>query len=171
MSGQYRFFLAPLPGCPPEIVEEYRIAAAQSPTLDSGFDLRLPEDLRLTDDLDQCRVDHQVVGQMVHTPTGRVAPWTLLPRSSLSKTRLRLANSEGVMDIPYTGPAIAALDVLPGETAPLRHPAGSRLVQVLAPDRWPFPVTLCTVEEIRARLEAEHGATTRGTGGFGSTGH
>ena len=81
----------------------------------------------------------------------------LYPRSSLSKTRLRLANSVGIIDAGYRGNLIGAFDAL--EDCAVR--AGDRLVQICAPGLVPMIVSI--VDDLGD-------ATVRGSGGFGSTG-
>ena len=98
----------------------------------------------------------------------------LYPRSSISKTRMRIANSVGIIDAGYRGDLIAAVDTIGlfGSTdiwhtwketlSPIKK--YDRYFQVCAPDLSPFLVHI-------VETEAELGApTTRGTGGFGSTG-
>ena len=98
----------------------------------------------------------------------------LYPRSSISKTRMRLANSVGIIDAGYRGDLIAAVDTIGlfGSTdiwhtwketlSPLKK--YDRYFQVCAPDLSPFLVHIVPTE---AGLGTP---TARGTGGFGSTG-
>lgn len=98
----------------------------------------------------------------------------LYPRSSISKTRMRLANSVGIIDAGYRGDLIAAVDTIGlfgsndiwhiwKETlSPIKK--YDRYFQVCAPDLSPF---LVHIVETEAELGAQ---TTRGTRGFGSTG-
>lgn len=88
------------------------------------------------------------------TPT---AFW-LLPRSSLSKTPLRLANSVGLIDAGYRGELLAAVDNRGAE--PYEVVRGTRLFQIAAPDLRPFEIEMVT----------ELPSSVRGEGGFGSTG-
>ena len=103
-------------------------------------------------------------------PTG----FYLYPRSSISKTRMRLANSVGIIDAGYRGDIIAAVDTIGlfgsndiwhvwKETlSPIQK--YDRYFQLCAPDLSAFLVHIVDTE-------AELGAPTiRGTGGFGSTG-
>ncbi len=98
----------------------------------------------------------------------------LYPRSSISKTRMRLANSVGIIDAGYRGDLIAAVDSIGvfGSTdiwqiwketlSPIKK--YDRYFQVCAPDLSPFLVHI---------VDTEHDLsppTTRGQGGFGSTG-
>lgn len=98
----------------------------------------------------------------------------LYPRSSISKTRMRIANSVGIIDSGYRGDIIAAVDTIGvfgssdiwhvwKETLmPIKK--YDRYFQICAPDLSPFVVYI--VED-----EAGLGEPTlRGAGGFGSTG-
>ena len=82
----------------------------------------------------------------------------LMPRSSISKTPLRLANSIGLIDGGYRGELIAMCDNVKAE--PYTVEEGQRLFQIVACDC--SPITYELVEELSE--------TTRGIGGFGSTG-
>ena len=82
----------------------------------------------------------------------------LFPRSSISKTSLRMANSIGLIDGGYRGEIMAMCDNIKSETYTAEK--GQRLFQLVATDSSPIHFEL--VEELEM--------TTRGTGGFGSTG-
>lgn len=98
----------------------------------------------------------------------------LYPRSSISKTRMRLANSVGIIDAGYRGDLIAAVDTIGffGSTdiwhiwketlSPIKK--YDRYFQVCSPDLSPFLVHIVNSEE---ELSSP---TERGHGGFGSTG-
>jgi dUTP pyrophosphatase len=90
------------------------------------------------------------------TDTGQ--PYYLIPRSSISKTPLRMSNSIGLIDGGYRGEIIAMVDNI--KTADYTVSAGDRLFQLVAMDG--APITFELVEELSE--------TTRGSGGFGSTG-
>jgi dUTP pyrophosphatase len=85
--------------------------------------------------------------------------YMLLPRSSISKTHMRLANSVGLIDAGYRGVLMAAVDVNRRFDI---HP-GDRYFQLVRPDLLPWTI-VHIVEEIPG------GPTLRGEGGFGSTG-
>lgn len=90
-----------------------------------------------------------------------VTGYMLFPRSSLSKTPLRLANSVGVIDSGYRGNIIGMFDCL-SENYDISYM--DRLVQICAPTMCPIYVELVEKEE-------DLGVnTSRGDGGFGSTG-
>lgn len=88
----------------------------------------------------------------------------LIPRSSLAKTTLRLANSIGVIDAGYRGTLLAAVDNHPiGLSGNFKITLGDRYFQIVTPGLLPF-----TNVQIVDRIPG--GATIRGEGGFGSTG-
>ena len=82
----------------------------------------------------------------------------LFPRSSISKTPLRLANSIGLIDGGYRGEIMAVCDNI--KNNPYKIERGQRLFQLVAVDS--SPISFEIVEELTE--------TTRGKGGFGSTG-
>ena len=82
----------------------------------------------------------------------------LLPRSSISKTPLRMANSIGLIDGGYRGEIMAVCDNIKTENYTVEK--GQRLFQLVATDSSAIEYELVETLEM----------TTRGTGGFGSTG-
>ena len=82
----------------------------------------------------------------------------LFPRSSISKTPLRMANSIGLIDGGYRGEIMAVCDNIKTENYSVKK--GQRLFQLVATDSSPITYELVEILE----------TTTRGTGGFGSTG-
>jgi len=90
------------------------------------------------------------------TEEGR--PYLLMPRSSIAKTPLRLSNSIGLIDGGYRGEIMAAVDNIKDEAYTVEP--GQRLFQLVAMDGSPIHFEL--VEALSD--------TTRGEGGFGSTG-
>lgn len=104
------------------------------------------------------------------TPCG----FYLYPRSRISKTRMRLSNSVGIIDAGYRGDLIAAVDTIGlfgssdiwhiwKETlSPVKK--YDRYFQVCAPDLSPF---LVHIVETEGDLSPP---TERGHGGFGSSG-
>ncbi len=82
----------------------------------------------------------------------------LMPRSSISKTPLRLANSVGLIDAGYRGEIIAAVDNI--KDISYRLEIGQRLFQIVAMDG----------SEIHFDLTDDLSQTSRGKDGFGSTG-
>lgn len=82
----------------------------------------------------------------------------LIPRSSLSKTPLLLRNSVGLIDKAYTGNIKAPLYNTSDESFFLKK--GQRYLQLVN----------CDLSNIYFELVESHRETTRGEGGFGSTG-
>jgi len=95
----------------------------------------------------------------------------MYPRSSLSKTQLRLANSVGIIDSGYRGHLTGMFDVVnidvnnnSNEEADFWGRKFDRYVQICAPGLVPILVQVVdTFEELGVE-------TVRGGGGFGSTG-
>lgn len=83
----------------------------------------------------------------------------LLPRSSISKSPLRMANSVGLIDAGYRGVLMGAVDFRSDFTAKV----GERYFQIAGPELLPWTA-------IHIVSEIPGGATLRGEGGFGSTG-
>jgi dUTP pyrophosphatase len=89
--------------------------------------------------------------------------WTA-PRSSIWKNGVTQANSLGVIDRSYRGTLFGAVLPIPkGDTTPVQIKAGTRLFQILAPD-------MGHIKHISLRPLSELDTTSRGEGGFGSTG-
>ena len=82
----------------------------------------------------------------------------LMPRSSISKTPLRMSNSIGLIDAGYRGEIMASCDNIKDYDYQVK--AGQRLFQLVSPDA--SPINYEIVEKLSD--------TTRGVGGFGSTG-
>ncbi len=85
----------------------------------------------------------------------------LFPRSSISKTPLRMSNSIGLIDAGYRGELIGVVDNISDEDYTVKQ--GDRLFQIVNPDLTPFT-------EILENEECDIEKTDRGSGGFGSTG-
>ncbi len=146
--------------------EHNKNAMSQFPN--AGFDLIVPatwnENIKTFDRYGKNTIflDHEVkcAGFIDEKPVS----YYLYPRSSMSKTPYRLANSVGIIDSGYRGNIIAALDE-PGneDSAFYTLDKNIRLVQICAPDLRPIIVQIVDSEE---DLSAP---TERGSGGFGST--
>ncbi len=93
---------------------------------------------------------------------GSRAFW-LAPRSSISKTSWRLANSLGLIDATYRGVIKAALNSTVGEALNPMSLHGMRLVQIVRAD-------LCPWDSVMVVKELPGPGTLRLEGGFGSTG-
>lgn len=88
----------------------------------------------------------------------------MMPRSSLSGTPLRLANSVGVIDSGYRGNLIGKFDCLAFGGGDYVVQQYDKLLQIVAPGMVPIYVTVVnSTDELGS-------VTERGSGGFGSTG-
>ena len=87
----------------------------------------------------------------------RNVSYYLYPRSSISKTPLRMANSVGIIDAGYRGSLMAAIENVGEDNYTIL--AGQRLFQLCGP----------TLEPITFELVNTLSTTSRGQGGFGST--
>ena len=85
-------------------------------------------------------------------------PYLLMPRSSISKTPLRLCNAIGLIDAGYRGEIMAAVDNIKQESYEVEK--GQRLFQLVSMDGGPIYFELVDVLS----------TSERGKGGFGSTG-
>ncbi len=101
----------------------------------------------------------------VDPTTQETCAFWLAPRSSISRTPWRLANSLGLMDANYRGVVKAALSNLTLPIRPVFSPElnRQRLCQLTTPDLRPW-----TAVHVVAELPVP--GTLRGEGGFGSTG-
>ena len=112
------------------------------------------------------KLDFKIIcsAQITNSETNKTynTGYYMYPRSSISKTKLRLANSVGIIDAGYRGHIMAMLDVI-GKTD-YEGKAYERYIQICAPGL--IPITVEIVENIEALGEK----TERGQGGFGSTG-
>ena len=82
----------------------------------------------------------------------------LYPRSSISKTPLRMSNSVGIIDAGYRGNLMVALDNHSDQEYTIEK--GVRLFQICCP----------ILSSINMKIVDELSTTSRGEGGFGSTG-
>ena len=122
---------------------------------DSGLDLFIPEDTLIK--AHSCSIINLKIacqGFKDKKPTS----FYLYPRSSIVKTPLRLANCVGIIDSGYRGPIKCAFDNISDNEYVVKR--GTRLVQLCGP----------TLEPITFKIKNELSPTTRGDGGFGSTG-
>ena len=135
---------------------------------DAGVDIYFPEDVFFEGKSQQrvslgihCSVIKKTVlslesgaGSTLIEPCG----FFLMPRSSISKTPLRVSNSIGLIDAGYRGELLAPLDNISEENYLVKK--GTRLFQIVNPS-----LTTFSTIEIRDKLSE----TDRGSSGFGST--
>lgn len=126
------------------------VAPSKVRASDSGYDLTLIRLLKKVGD-----VEFYDTGVAVCPPFGYY--FDMVPRSSISKTSYMLANNVGVIDSSYTGNIIVPLRNFSDEET-LELPC--RIVQII-PRR---------IEHFEPTLVDKLPLTSRGDGGFGSTG-
>jgi hypothetical protein len=96
-------------------------------------------------------------------------PFYTYVRSSMSKTPLRLANNQGIIDAGYRGSLIGMFDCIRSDNSYNKEfdwymEEYSRMLQICAPNLVPVYVNIVdSIEELGP-------STERGQGGFGSTG-
>lgn len=174
-------------------VERHNNNLINNKFIDAGFDLFLPEneDPNEIDKWDETirffgtgwntnpvnKVDFKInCSAKMYCDTGKIfnTGFYMYPRSSLSKTKLRLANSVGIIDSGYRGNLIGMFDVvnIDEQQKQTREKdydycakVNDRLVQICAPGLLPIYV------EIVNSLYELGNETERGSGGFGSTGN
>ena len=135
----------------------YDTDSAQYAT-DSGWDLRFTEDATIPAGALSHKFDFGVSVCCYDKDFEGCALW-LLPRSSIVKTPLRLANSMGLIDASYRGTLKAFVDNRNSDE-PFTVKKGDRLFQIASPTL--APLTVKAVNELSK--------TDRGANGFGSTG-
>lgn len=107
-------------------------------------------------------VSQQIKAAVWDTEKNIWRAYWLLPRSSISKTPLRMANSVGLIDAGYRGTIMGALHNTSPSTEYTLN-ANDRLFQIVSPDLLPW-------DDIHVVDSIPGNPTLRGAGGFGSTG-
>jgi dUTP pyrophosphatase len=161
-----------------EAVDKHNAKLLDDPYFyDAGFDLFLPENNNhfLSNGIVN-KVDFKVKCSAALTTTSDgkklPSPFYMYARSSLSKTPLRLANNQGIIDAGYRGNLIGVFDCIYSTNKAGEEPkeydyyvdTNTRLLQICAPGLIPILVFLVD------NLEDLGPNTSRGDGGFGSTG-
>ena len=126
---------------------------------DAGFDLYTPTKINAfsneTTKLDTCVV------AACFDANGKPMSYCMYPRSSISKTPLRVANCVGIIDSGYRGHLMGMMDNI--RSGDFTIDEYTRYLQLCLPSLEPFRVELVdTIDDL--------GFTSRGSGGFGSTG-
>ncbi len=130
---------------------------------DSGVDLYFPEDGIVPPMYNNKIVTSKINFEIRCRMKLRDKPiaYMLVPRSSISKTSLRMSNSIGIIDKGYDGNIMACVDNF---GHPYEIKKGDRLFQIVAPNLAPLKVVVLEDDE-------DFETTSRGSGGFGSTGN
>ena len=126
---------------------------------DSGLDLFVTEDVVVPKGALAFMINLQITCEAFSTKEKmNNISYYLYPRSSISKTPLRMSNSVGIIDAGYRGNIMVSVDNISEETYVIQE--GQRLFQICSP----------TLESIQTEVVEELSETSRGSGGFGSTG-
>jgi dUTP pyrophosphatase len=136
--------------------------------IDAGFDLfsPYPEFVCISENVNKLDLKVKCSAQIVERDAnGQIRSYNtgyyMHPRSSISKTPLRLANSTGIVDSGYRGNLIGMMDCIRPHYTVERF---DRLIQICAPGLIPIFVELVDkVEDLGAE-------TIRGERGIGSSG-
>lgn len=129
--------------------------------IDAGFDLFVPTSFNCEEGT-IVKIDFGIQCAAYMT-SGHPTGYYLYPRSSLSKTSMRLANSVGIIDAGYRGNIIGMFDC---NNRDYDINQFDRLVQICSPTLTPIYVELVSsVTELGAFAGEE-----RGGNGFGSSG-
>ena len=124
---------------------------------DSGLDLFFPDKIEIDPHTTKF-IDLGIQCEAIHDSEDRNISYYLYPRSSISKTPLRMANSVGIIDSGYRGNIMVAVDNTGDK--PYTVEKGQRLFQICGP----------TLESIEMKVVDRLSNTDRGNNGFGSTG-
>ena len=152
-----------------EVIEWYKTKVSDhnkhvitDPCPNSGFDLAVPKDILIEKSVNSTKVVTNVKGKMMSFELGKCVGYYMYPRSSISKTPLVLSNHVGIIDSGYRGPLTGMFRNL-STTDDYQMKKFDRYLQICSSTLEPFIVKMVISEE-------ELGETTRGSGGFGSTG-
>ncbi len=137
------------------LAELYKtLERTHSASENAGVDIFCPETITIPPKSLAFTIDFQIVCSCNYGTSA----YYLIPRSSISKTPLRMSNSIGLIDKGYRGHIMAKVDNLSDSEYTIN--AGERLFQICLPN----------LERPLVNFERISTGTLRGTGGFGSTG-
>lgn len=147
---------------------------------DSGFDLLVPSNIYVNPESNNeasftkpITINHHVKVACYTSLTKEPRPYYLYPRSSISKTPYRMANSVGIIDSGYRGNIIAKVDDIrrwSGIKMDMKKDEciqeGTRLFQLCSHNLLPFE-HIKLVSKTNVIMDPD--VSKRGEGGFGST--
>ena len=132
--------------------------------MDSGFDILVTEEqIMFTHKVN--KVDFKIKCEMKTKSTSDQwipSAFYMYPRSSISKSKFRLANNVGIIDSGYRGNLMGMFDVIYSQENVMCE-KGTRLLQICSPTLEPFKIVL-------VESDSQLSTTQRGNGGFGSSG-
>jgi dUTP pyrophosphatase len=134
--------------------------------IDAGFDLFAPEASRFTSS-GVNKLDYKIMcSAKIFENSAKINIYNtgfyMYPRSSISKSNIRLANNVGIVDAGYRGHLIGMFDVAYKNEVDINK--FDRHLQICAPGL--IPIIVKIVDSLQELGEE----TSRGDGGFGSTG-
>ena len=135
--------------------------------IDAGFDLFAPTSMSMydykTNLIDYNIICSATILKQMHNCRKEInTGFYMYPRSSISKSKIRLANNVGIIDAGYRGHLMGMFDCLDTMLGYINK--FDRHLQICAPGLIPIMVEMvATKEELGEK-------TARGDGGFGSTG-
>lgn len=132
--------------------------------IDAGFDILTPTNEILSNPFAN-KVDFKIICACKMIEKMDISYNTgfyMYPRSSISKSPLRLANNVGIIDAGYRGHLIGMFDLIDHNTQHIKK--FDKYLQICAPGLVPIFVELVNSKEDLGEN------TARGDGGFGSTG-
>jgi len=115
-------------------------------------------DLYVLEDIDFAPGETKLIKLGISCQPEDGVAYFLMPRSSISKTSLRMSNSVGLIDGGYRGEIMACCDNIKTDKYSVKK--GERLFQLVA----------ANCSEIRYEIKDALDSSSRGEGGFGSTG-
>tara|TARA_B100000927_G_C16402347_1_gene443968 strand:+ start:92 stop:592 length:501 start_codon:yes stop_codon:yes gene_type:complete len=143
-------------------VDKHNKSLLEDPFPNAGFDLYVPKETVVSTTIISTMIPLNVKCEMLDD-NGKTTGFYMYPRSSISKSPLMLANHTGIIDSGYRGVLMGAFRTLEiQQTTQYTVEKHTRLLQVCAPTLSPFSVELVD--------ESQLSTTSRGEGGFGSTG-
>lgn len=129
----------------------------------AGFDLFVPKETRFEiGNSKSVFIDLEVKCEMILNNKLNSA-YYMYPRSSMSKTSLILSNHTGIVDSGYRGNLIGAFRNVNNDKKDEVVEKHTRLLQICHPTLCPILVKMVDEDELST--------TSRGSGGFGSTGN
>jgi dUTP pyrophosphatase len=124
---------------------------------DSGIDLINARSLEIFP-LEIGTIDFQIQCEMIDLETNNLVSYYLVPRSSISKTSLMMANSIGIIDAGYRGNILAKVRNM-----------NLNDVQIVGRDDCLFQIVAPDLKPIKLSIVDRLSNTTRDSAGFGST--
>lgn len=147
-----------------ERIHEHNQSLQENTFMDSGFDILVTEEQTMFVHKVN-KVDFKIKCEMkTQDSSGQWIPsaFYVYPRSSISKSKFRLANNVGIIDSGYRGNLIGMFDVIYSHENVICQ-KGTRLLQICTPTLEPFKIVL-------VEYDSNLSTTQRGDGGFGSSG-